>query len=192
MEKVKMKIIALLFVLLCTGINAQDVSVIRPGLIKAQLTLSPSYMFEQKESYFYLHGNLEGFLEKNISLAGEGYYSLGNMSEKNNSFAYNHNLFFGMNYHFTTKNNDLYIGIQPGVAMAKLNFPTIGLNQPSDGVNPVVSFLIGYNFYINNYFHFFVQNRFIIGNHSYDISTNLAEYRFSAGLGFNINTIKAK
>jgi len=192
MEKVKCIFIFMFFFCLSSFLSAQEPSIIRPGLIKSQLTITPSYMFSDKQSYYYLHGNLEGFLEKNISLSGEGYYSLGNISSGESTFEYNHSLFGGINYHFTKKNSDLYIGFQPGISITKLKLPTIGLIQPHDGVNPLASFLVGFNFYVNRFFHFFIQNRFIVGQHNYDVYKNLAEYRFSAGLGFNFNTIKAK
>ena len=59
-------------------------------------------------------------------------------------------------------------------------------------MNPLASLVIGYNYYVHRYFHFFVQTRFIAGQHLYNEHKDLSEFRFSAGLGFNINTIKNK
>lgn len=147
-------------------------------------------MFADKNSYFYLHGNLEGFLEDNVSLSGEGYLSLGNTSSVKSKFDYNHSLFCGINWHFTRKNNDLYIGIQPGLSFTKLSSVENNLATTSNGVNPLFSTVVGYNFYLNKFFHFFLQSRLVIGKHGYDMSKNLSELRFSAGLGFHINAIK--
>jgi len=192
MVKIKYIFLSLLLISTITVSNAQDGSMIRPGLIRAQLTLSPSYMFSDQQSYFYLHGNLEGFLEKNISLAGEGYFSLGNTSSNMLVFDFNHSMFFGISWHFTKRTNDLYIGIQPGLSFTKLNASENNLINTTKGTNPLFSSIIGYNFYLNKVFHFFIQSRFVVGQHSYDISKNLTELRFSAGLGFNINAIKSK
>lgn len=172
--------------------SAQDPTIIRKGLIRAQLTISPSYMFSDQRSYFYLHGNLEGYVSDRISLAGEGYYYLGDLSTGKSPIDYNHSAFFGAAYHFTKKNNDLYIGLQPGLSITKLSDTTNSVSQATLGANPLFSPVIGYNFYVNKVFHFFIQSRLVLGEHNYDKPKNLSEFRFSAGLGFNINTIKVK
>ncbi len=169
--------------------TAQEIEIIRPGLIRAQATISPSLMFSTSESHFYLHGNIEGYIHKNISLAGEAYYYLGNLSSEESLFQLNHSIHFGSSWHFTKKNNDLYIGIQPGISITKLNNFRLPIER-SLGINPIFSSVIGYQYYVNNFFHFFIQTRLIIGNHNYDIHAKLNELRFSAGLGFNIHTIK--
>lgn len=192
MEKIKYLFTSLLLISTISVSVAQDASIIRPGLIRAQLTLSPSYMFSSKQSNFYFHGNLEGFLEKNISLAGEGYFSLGNTFSDKPIFDYNHSAFFGINWHFTKETNDLYIGIQPGLSFTKLNADENNQANTTNGMNPLFSSVVGYNFYLNKIFHFFLQSRIVVGQHSYDISKDLTEFRFSAGLGFNINAMKQK
>lgn len=192
MEKIIYIFSSLVLISTISVSRAQDASIIRPGLIRTQLTISPSYMFSDKQSYFYLHGNLEGYLEKNISLAGEGYFSLGNTASDKSIFDYNHSMFFGINWHFTKKNNDLYVGIQPGLSFTKLNTAENNLTNMTNGINPLFSSVVGYNFYLNKIFHFFLQSRILVGQHSYDISKDLTELRFSAGLGFNINAMKPK
>ena len=192
MEKIKYIFTSLLLISIIPVSMAQEASIIRPGLIRTQLTISPSYMFSDKQSYFYLHGNLEGFLEEKISLAGEGYFSLGNTSSDKTIFDYNHSMFFGINWHFTKKNNDFYVGIQPGLSFTKLNVVENNLTNAANGTNPLFSSVVGYNFYLNRIFHFFLQSRIVLGQHSYDTAKDLAELRFSAGLGFNINAMKLK
>lgn len=192
MEKIKNSIF-LFFLILCIGkIHSQDAPIIRKGLLRAQGTICPSYMLSDKQSYFYLHGNIEGYVSEKISFAGEVYYSLGNTSGNTTIFDYNHSLFFGSSYHFTKKNSDLYIGLQPGISFTKLNENGLSIDVMHTGVNPLFSSLIGYNFYVNKFFHFFLQSRLVIGQHNFDRHEDLSEIRFSAGLGFNINTIKAK
>ena len=178
------------FIIFFSVALAQDSSMIRAGLIRAQATLSPSYMFADRQSYFYLHGNLEVFSESRVSIAGEGYLFLGNISSDKPVFDYNHNLFFGVSYHFVKKTNDLYIGIQPGLTFTRLNRDENNLARTTGGINPVISVVSGYNFYINNFFHYFLQGRMIVGQNYFDFKKDLTEFRFSAGLGFNINAIK--
>lgn len=181
MEKVKIVVVCCL---ISFSSFAQE-NIIKEGLLRAQLTISPSAMLSSKESYFYLHGNLEGYVSDNISISGEGYYLLGNIkvpSIYDFPLSRNHNVFFGANYHFTKNNHDFYLGVQPGVAFTNTNFVLTG------NINPVFSGIVGYNFYVNNIFHFFVQSRLILGKHLANNVKSLNEVRFSAGLGFNLNT----
>lgn len=188
-----MKRLSLLCLLILCLLNLKSQEeVIRPGLIKAMATISPSKMFGYNESYFYLHGNLEGYLSKNVSVAGEGYLFLGEQTSAVHAFQFNHNLFFGMSYHITKGNSDLYFGVQPGVGIAKLNTDSVKVPVAHTGVDPVFSAIAGYNYFVGKYFNFFIQTRYIAGEHNYDKHKTLSEIRFSAGLGFNINTLKKK
>lgn len=172
--------------------QAQDVPQIRAGLIRTHLTITPSYMFSGGQSYFYLHGNLEGYLSSHLSVTGDSYYYLGNLSAGNGIFKFNHSIFCGFSWHFTKNSHDLYLGFEPGVALTQLNAAENDLATTHIGVNPLFSPFLGYNFYVYKIFHFFLQTRLVAGEHNYDLHKNLTEFRFSAGLGFNINAIKAK
>jgi hypothetical protein len=186
MEQIKYSWIILLS-LFCNGFVAQE-DIIKEGLIRTQLTLSPSKMLSGNESYFYLHGNLEGYVSDKISISGEGYYLLGNINTPSIydfPLSRNHTIFFGANYHFTKNNHDVYLGSQPGIAFTNLSYVNTGIIKPS--INPVFSSVIGYNYYINNIFHFFVQTRLILGKHIANNTESLNEIRLSAGLGFNLN-----
>lgn len=171
---------------------AQDNEIIRAGLIRAQMTISPSTLLVEEGSFFYLHGNLEGYVSEKVSISGDTYFYLGKLSENNSPFEYNHKLFFGANWHFTNGNSDLYVGVQPGISVTKLNIitPLLVESGANVGVNPLFSSVIGYHYYVNNYFHFFAQSRIILGQHHHDVVVNISEWTFSAGLGFNINSIK--
>jgi hypothetical protein len=185
MEKVKRYLILFLFTCF-TGYSQDDI--IRPGLIKAMATISPGKMFGYNESYFYLHGNLEGYLNKRVSVSGEGYASLGQQTNASEGFNSIDNLFFGLNYHFVKGNGDLFIGGQPGVCFASLKEgPKVSGN--GKGVSPVFSAVAGYTYFVGKFFNFFVSARYIAGSHNYGMHKDLSEIRFSAGLGFNINTI---
>ena len=185
MEKVK---ILVLFGFMSLHTLAQE-SIVKEGLLRTQLTLSPSKMLNDNLSYFYLHGNLEGYVSDKISISGEGYLFLGRTSfyADIQSFKHNHSVFFGANYHFIKNNHDVYLGIQPGVAYTQVKMLR-GMNEQYTSTNPLFSSVVGYNYYINNIFHFFVQTRLILGKHLANDAKSLNEIRFSAGLGFNLNT----
>jgi len=191
MKTIKAIAVSLVLAMICQHTIAQDSSTIRPGLLSTQLTLSPSHMFCDNQTYIYLHGAFEGYLSKKVSVTGEVYYNMAGTSGKN-TFEYNHSLFFGSSYHFTHVDNDLYIGIQPGISLTKINADANKIASSDFGVNPLVSALVGYNYFAGSIFHFFLSSRYIMGNHNYNVHKSLSEIRLSAGLGFNINTGKRR
>jgi hypothetical protein len=168
-----------------TANKKESKELIHKGLLSAQATIAPSYMFADKTGYFYLNGGMEWYMNKKISFAGELYYFLGAQGQRN-SFDYNHNVFFGASRHFVKKNNDFFLGLQPGVAFLKIKASTFNLAETKTGIDPLVSVIGGYNYFVNNVFHFFVQSRFIAGGHNADVNMGLTELRFSGGLGFNL------
>lgn len=189
---VKSTIIILASLLLCLKMPAQKNEVfIENGLLSARLTLSPGTSLINSTDYFYLHGNIETYLTSKLSMAGEGYYYLNELASNTvPKFNYNHSAFFGANWHFTNKNNDLFIGFQPGLSFSKVNRNQNSSLDTQEGVSPLISSVIGYNYYVHKYFHFFLQTRFVFGQHFYDRIESLNEFRFSAGLGFNFRTKK--
>ncbi len=190
MEKIKCGSLSIILCLFYLNAKTEEPPIIRKGLLRAQVTITPAILFKSKQSIFYLHGNFEGYVSKKLSVAGEAYFSLGNASSATPVFKFNHNIFFGASYHVAKNNNDFYLGLQPGISITKLVPDPEDLKPRKTGVNPLISAVIGYNYYVHKYFHFFVQTRIIAGQHLYDIREDLSEFRFSAGLGFNINTLK--
>lgn len=188
------KKLSLIIFLVVTNLFAQENSVIRPGLIKTSMTISPSKLLSTSNSYFYLHGFLEGYLNEKISVAGEGYFYQGIINEARSDFKYNHALFFGFSRHFTKNNFDFYLGIQPGVMITKINPPYFNYDNIWDNtkiaVNPSVSALMGINYFVGKYVHFFIQSRLVLAEHQTDYPKNISDLRISAGLGFNLNTMK--
>lgn len=175
--------IAFLWIGLCLSISAEaqyQVN-IKKGSIRAFSTLSPGKMLHSSNHYFYGHGGLEYYFEKNRSASGDTYFMLGSSDPKTSQFMFNHSTFFGVNQHFISGNSDFYVGLHPGMAITKLNLT----EEPHTGVNPLVSSTIGYNLYFFKYLHFFVQSRLILGKHGMDRPEKLGEIRFSAGLGLN-------
>lgn len=174
------------------------------GIVRAQATISPGYMTVLKSSPVYLHGDLEYFLEEQISVRGDSYFYLTDLDDSR-PFEYNHSSFAGVLYHFKKERPfDLYLGIQPGASFANANrYRPLGLcasptadcdlrSEPS--VDPLISALVGFNFFADKYFHLHMGARYIYGTHrSKGVSPiSLQEIRFSFGLGFNLNAKKKK
>lgn len=191
MEKKNIISIICLAIFFFKGYTQEKTNIIRPGLIRAMGTISPSKMLGNGGAYFYLHGNLEVYFNKKVSFCGDVYSFTGSIN-KTSDYEYNHNLFYGLLWHFTKNRNDLYLALQPGVSFTKLNAGVVNIPVSRAGVNPEFSLAVGDNFYISRFFNFFIQTRLIIGEHSYDVHKNLSELRLSAGLGFNINVLKEK
>ena len=183
------KRIILYFCLAAFPAFAQEESVIRPGLIKTTLTISPSKSLTSPNSYFYLHGILEGYLSKSVSVSGEGYFYQGMIKGTKSEFSHNHSLFFGLSKHFTKNNLDFHIGVQPGVSFTQLASDSLILKARTS-VNPTFSMIAGVNYFVGKYIHFFVQSRLVLAEHQTDLPRNISDLRFSAGLGFNINALK--
>ncbi len=191
-NKVSALFAALLVMLLYTTSNAQSNSVIRPGLVSTQLTISPSYQLNTKQAYFYFHGSMEIVVQPKLSWCGESYFYLGHLGNGNGLLDYNHSIFTGFSLHKIHNNSDCYLGVQPGIAITKLKATENAIPQSHPGINPVTSLIAGYTLYTDYYFHFFIQSRLILGEHHFDKTQGLTELHLSAGLGFNLNTIRKK
>jgi hypothetical protein len=173
---------------------AQDKTFIKRGNLRAQATISAAKMFKYDASPIYIHGDLEYFFEEKFSVRGDSYFSLGNTSEEK-PFIYNHSAFAGIAYHFNKeKPFDPYFAFEPGVAYAKANVVTlmlVGREIPSS-FSPLISGVIGVNYFANRYFHLLANVRYVHGKHLADFSPpiDLSEVRFSFGLGWNLRIKK--
>lgn len=185
------KKIIVVFCLISSFGFTQNESVIRSGLIKTTLTLSPSKSLATSNKYFYLHGLLEGYLTDKLSFSGEGYLYRGMISDGISDFRYNHSLFFGFSKHIVKKNLDFHFGIQPGLSFTKVRplYDNVWDNSKMT-LNPLFSGIVGVNYFVGKYLHFFLQTRLVLGEHQSYYALNISDLRLSAGLGFNINTMK--
>ncbi|RMG81889.1 MAG: hypothetical protein D6707_03995, partial [Bacteroidetes bacterium] len=154
-----------------------------------KLTLTPSYYFGGKQGLFYLTGNSDIYLDNRFSVASEIGYYLGNING-NETFTHNHSLFFGGSYHCVKEQADFFLAFQPGVSYTQANGTVYNQENVKASVNPLISFNAGLNYYISNFFHFFISGRYIYGQQNNYPVVNLSEFRVSAGLGFNIHVLK--
>lgn len=160
---------------------------IRKGLLRATGTIAPGIMLKENISTISLHGNLEYYIADNISMRGDIFYFLkAKDNNGSNPFNFNHSLFTGASNHFKTKNHfDPYFAFQPGIAYAN--------NNSTTQINPLVSSVLGFNYYFERWFHLFIEGRYIYGKNISEAGVvSLSELRFSFGLGFNLSVIKAK
>lgn len=173
---------------------------INKGVLRAQLTLSAGDMLHYKDAVnLFLHGDLGYYLDEKISLRGDSYYYLGNI-EGEDLFDQNHSTFAGIVYHFGTNSHiDPFVGFQPGVAITRqapvimAGNPDIQIEGNSMKFSPLVSGLAGINFYGSDYFHLFLNIRYLQGNYmSFYNTVPLDELRISAGLGWNFDLSKSK
>lgn len=186
--------ISLILAVLLNTLNVlaqENESIIKSGLLRAQGTFSFGSFSELDQMGLYLHGNLEYYANSNISARGDIFYYLKPNDES--LLELNHQLFSGGSYHVNTNSNfNPYVGFQPGLAVNQIseivaqNIPNL---TPSTSVTPLISGMFGFNYYASNWFHLFADARYIYGNHLSNLgATDISEFRFSFGLGFNIYT----
>lgn len=197
-----MKKIIIIILLLPFIASAQDNNrVIRKGLLGGKGTLAFGIPTDYKGSNMYVSGNIQYYVEDNISYRGEVWFFLDSDGDKN-LFRQNSTLFTNFNYHIKTKNNiDPYIGIGPGFSWTQLKEPESILliadnNTPipsySATISPVASLTVGVNYY-TKFAHLFIEAKYVQGVHLSDISgASLNEIRIAFGFGWNFNTIKKK
>jgi len=171
---------------------AQDSSIVRKGLLQIQPTVAPGYLFADKAMTMYFRANTEYFIDNRTSLRTDAYVYFGSQKDTN-LLTHNHSAFLGVSYHFIKKKTDGYLGFQPGVSFSKTNSELTGGDTDLQ-VSPLLSSTIGINQYLNRFLHFFLNVQYVIGKHVPLNSevVKLNEIRFTMGLGFNINLIKAK
>lgn len=168
---------------------AQESPIVQKGLLQIQPTVSPGYLFLEDETTVYFRANMEYFINNRISLRTDAYVYFGSQSDTN-LLSKNHSAFLGVSYHFTKKNTDVFLGFQPGIAFSETNPLLTGINDDIR-VSPLLSLSIGVNQYLNRFLHFFLNTQYVHGKHVpvYTEVVSLNEFRFTMGLGFNLNLL---
>ena len=204
------KILALLCMVTLSGVKAsigfsqeEKKQFIHKGLLRAQATISPGILLKGS-STISIHGGLEYYVADNVSIRSDGYYFL---KDDQNIFSLNQSIFSGASYHFKTKNHfDPYFSFAPGISITKRNSYSAFLEclvAPCPGqinfydntaINPLLSSVVGFNFYFERWFHLFGEARYITGKYISNTAPPLSlnELRFSFGLGWNLSILKQK
>lgn len=187
--------IALMCAVGFTGI-AQKADYIRPGLLRSSLTISPSWMLNKSEVNYHLTGFLEGYLSKHLSIRGETHYFIDGRDDVP-FYKFNSQSFIGILMHVNKNNLDGHIGFMPGYSFSQVNGDLKSNGKHQVHFTPVFAVNIGGTYYIWKVFNVFVNATYIHASvGELDRSTGLDgradEFMISAGLGFNVNTIRAK
>jgi len=197
MGKKKSTIITLLLCLLGTGLLAQDgldSTFIRRGLIRTFGCFAFDYRMKQSDLDYRLHGFIEYYSQKKVSLMGEVYMYLDSRSDFpviNKNFSVG----TGIGYHWPKKNFDPYV-----FYMAIGNFyesqtmtadSSIIRDKITTDGSPGMAIGAGANLYVWKFLSFFVQLRY---HHTFIYSNihikNMDSFSVSYGLGINFNTRK--
>lgn len=186
--------VAIIFVMLSVIISPiAQTDYIRPGLIKATATISPSNMLNRSVQNIYLSGFLEVHPQKNISFRGDINWFIDGHSRNdmsNEFFQEGMRLYFGSFYHFNKNNWDNYIGLEPGIAL----FKPLSSVDPTAKLQASPSFAVhvGSTYFVWKIFNFYIDLAYV--NSSFrgldNGSQRTDELILSAGLGFHVNTKK--
>jgi hypothetical protein len=168
-------------------VTAQPVVESRKGNIRAQGNLAVGYLFAKKQPSAYLTGDVDIFIHNNISVTGETWYNF-KLKENLTGLQKNHSTFWGFNYHFLSKGR-----FDPYIKTGYINNEGI-ISQSAYGAAPLISGVVGCNYYVGSVFHFFVKARLLTGIYHSNIIApqRLDEMKFSAGLGWNFRVWKPK
>lgn len=184
-----------LFAAFSLSAGAQEESAPLPnkGLLAATATFMPSVQWNTGLQNFYVHGFLEYFPGRRISLRGDIAGLVISVGDRSPLLHY-HRVWAGGTFHFPVKQFDPYIGFQPGMGVVQTRYAQGGLEQKSRvNVVPVVSALIGARYFVGKYFNFFLEFRYSHARHfAPNAIYNLDEVGLSAGLGFNIDVLPRK
>ncbi len=190
--------ITLLLCLLGTGLfaqEAQDSCFVRRGLVRTFGCFAFDYRFNQNVWDYRLHGFLEYFPEKNISIMQEVYYYLDSGTDFPVIYK-NFAVGTGLGYHWPKKNFDPYVFfLSRGEfyeSQAMVDSVVIRDEITTEGF-PSMAIGAGANLYVWKYLNFFVQVRYqrsLI--HSYLHIINMDSFSVSYGLGINFHTRKKK
>ena len=188
-------LITILFIATTAIASAQPIVERREGNVRAQGNLAGGYLFSQKAFSAYLAGDMDLFIDDNVSLTGEAWYGF-KTHDKPTGLLRNHAVYWGFNYHPLKKGRwDPYVGLSPGMALVQAGYHDgEGIARKTFGAAPLASGVIGCNYYVGSVFHFFVKARAVAGRFrgSSPEFTNLNEMKLSAGLGWNARLWKKK
>lgn len=190
-----MNFISAFILLIGLNANAQEELYMRQGLIKSTASIAPSTMLNRSVNNIYLSGFLEYHIEKNISFRGDCYWFVDGKIKNPTSELFVRQamrVYFGPYFHKNVKNWDNYIGLQPGIALMR------PLNEQLDHAplqaSPSFAVHVGSTYFVWKFFNFYVDLAYVSSvYHGFPTGGQRTdELILSAGLGFQLNTKKAK
>ena len=174
---------------------AQQEMYVRSGLIRSTLTYSPSFMLNNETTNYYVTGLLEGYLNKNLSIRSEAHYLVGGKSPNSSPYFDNSiRASLGIQLHKPINNFDSYLGFMPSFSVSQVKRELDVNGKHPFHFEPSFALKAGVTYYVWKFFNFFAEatyyNTTILGMDR--INGRADELMISAGLGFNINSKKAK
>ncbi len=179
-----------LFIVFFSFASFSQETFVKPGLVRAIATISPSLGLAEGPNNIYLNGELEVFFNSQNSIRGDVFALVGT-EESWKNLKHNHYLMTGPSWHLARNRWDLFAGFETGIVYT--SYVNVFANTyHRDQISGVYSGVVGAQFYVHDYFHFFVSTRYIHNLYrGYMTGTkNLSELTLSAGLGFQIQTKK--
>lgn len=174
-------------------------SYIQPGMIEASATLSPGIMLNRNETNYYLSGFAAITVDRRLSFRSDNYVFI-NSGNDDPFIDQAVRSYFGAFYHFRPDditNWDKYIGFQPGITYMKRNpyyggIQTFAPVEEKGQLMPSFALTVGTSFYVWKYFNFFANLSYVNSRLSgvTDSPFKTDELIFSAGLGFQIQTVR--
>lgn len=166
--------------------------VLRKGLFRSFLTITPGIPLNEANTHIYLHGGFEYFLQNKVSFTGHGFWYI-DSQKKNGSLKQNSSILWGLRYHFPIRQKkfDTFVGLEPGIALVQAK---TGEQLSVRKATPLISASAGFSFYVWRFFNFFTEVRYVHGSHptEWNQTVRLDDIRISAGLGWNVNLIRKK
>lgn len=174
--------------------NYQDNDYFRPGLLKASATITPGRMLQNQANSIYINGFLEYVVDSKYSFRGEIFQFIDAKYSADSRFRnpnYMNRVYFGGFRHFGKKNFKITTGAQMGVLMVYYDYFAI---EKQFYVAPSFALKVGADYYVWDYFHFFANLTYVNSKirGTYYGTQKMDELLFSAGLGFQLNTINRK
>lgn len=168
------------------------------GVVRMSGSFSTGTMPKANLKNVYLTGDLEYYINSNISVRSESFLFLNSLDNPTSPLLQNHQLFSGASYHFRPdKPLDLYVGFQPGIAYSQTALTQLEPTDPSMSeatLNPLISGMAGVNYFATKFFHLYINTRYVSGKHLSNAPEPLSlnEFRITFGLGLNFRAFKKK
>lgn len=167
-----------------------------PGLFLFRASISVGGLTKLNAGTVFFEGNTEYFLDRRVSIRGDVYFFGGHTGDYK-PFKMHHSLLTGAMFHKITKGDfDPYAGIEVGINYAQATDPYLGgigssvvpVEAVSKVFSPILSPVVGFNYYGGKFFHLTMHARYIMGTFmdNYNV-VSLGEWRISFGLGFNLS-----
>lgn len=162
------------------------------GLLRGSAAISPGFLLNAPVTNIYVNGKVEYFVEERISFRGEGFWYVDSQQD-DSPIARNSQLAFGPFYHWVHGRLDLALGMEAGISLAQPAIPVIATYDPDLlRVLPNVAACAGLTFAVWDYFHFFLDARYVHARYTGSNAGTipLDEVIVSGGLGWQLRLKK--